>query len=235
VVTSSRVYHLSIALWPVTDNQVLDESQAVQELDDYITKCWKKWQQKQEVFGSQLPLEFRVQNVADEQEMSDKMEAFKNAAGMQLTTHLLGGTQRFANAKATFTRTSTAIFQSLTAGLEMPKVQRGAIISDRFKLKDYWLSVHCDCPALYLVFLTLNSISATEAGCERIFSKNGFIHNDLRNRLGHELMVALLRNTMNADHFDGIMNDQFIWDDNGGGYGDMADIHNMIREDANDQ
>ena len=106
VVTSSRVYHLSIALWPVTDNQVLDESQAVQELDDYITKCWKKWQQKQEVFGSQLPLEFRVQNVADEQEMSDKMEAFKNAAGMQLTTHLLGGTQRFANAKATFTRTS---------------------------------------------------------------------------------------------------------------------------------
>lgn len=76
----------------------------------------------------------------------------------------------------------------------------------------------------------------SEAGCERIFSKNGFIHNDLiRNRLGHELMVALLRNTMNAEHFDGIMNDQFLWDDNGGGYGDIADIYNMIREDANDQ
>ena len=43
------------------------------------------------------------------------------------------------------------------------------------------------------------------------------------------------RNTMNAEHFDGIVNDQFLWDDNGGGYGDIADIYNMIREDANDQ
>ena len=40
---------------------------------------------------------------------------------------------------------------------------------------------------------------------------------------------------MNAEHFDGIVNDQFLWDDNGGGYGDIADIYNMIREDANDQ
>ena len=132
-----------------------------------------------------MPLEFRVRNVNDEQEMSEKEEAFKVAAGMQLTSHRLGSTQRIASAKAAFTRTATAVFDSLTAGLEMPKVLKGTILSDRFKLKDYWLSVHCDTPALFLVFLTLHSICATEAGCERIFSKDGFIHNDLRNRMSH--------------------------------------------------
>lgn len=240
LVASSKVYHLSIALWPVTDNQVLDEGAANDELDLYITKCWRKWQQKQHIFGSQMPLEFRVRNVNDEQEMSEKEEAFKVAAGMQLTSHLLGSTQRIASAKAAFTRTATAVFDSLTAGLEMPKVLKGTILSDRFKLKDYWLSVHCDAPALFLVFLTLHSICATEAGCERIFSKDGFIHSDLRNRMSHDLVVALMRNAMNAEHFDGILNDQFIWDDvwdgNGdAGLGDLARaLADMARQEAED-
>ncbi len=238
LIASSKVYHLCIALWPVTDNQVLDEGAANDELDLYITKCWRKWQQKQDVLGSQMPLEFRVRNVNDEQEMSEKEEAFKVAAGMQLTSHLLGSTQRIASAKAAFTRTATAVFDSLTAGLEMPKVLKGTILSDRFKLKDYWLSVHCDAPALFLVFLTLHSICATEAGCERIFSKDGFIHNDLRNRMSHDLVVALMRNAMNAEHFDGILNDQFIWDDvwddNGdAGLGDLARaLADMARQEA---
>ena len=240
VVASSKVYHLSIAMWPVTDNQVLDEQAANDELDSYISKCWRKWQHKQNVFGSQMPLEFRVQNLHDEEEMREKQEAFKNAAGMQLTMHLVGGTQRIVNAKAAFTRTATAVFDSLTTGLEMPKVLKGTIVSDRFKLKDYWLSIHSDVPALYLVFLTLHSICATEAGCERIFSKDGFIHNDLRNRLSHDLVVALMRNAMNAENFDGILNDQFIWDDiwdvnDDGGVGDLARAFaDMARQDAED-
>ncbi len=187
-----------------------------------------------------MPLEFRVQNLHDEQEMSEKQEAFKNAAGQQLTMHLVGATQRIVNAKAAFTRTATVVFDSLTTGLEMPKVLKGTIASDRFKLKDYWLSVHSDVPALYLVFLALHSICATEAGCERIFSKDGFIHNELRNRLSHDLVVALMRNAMNAENFDGILNDQFIWDDIWDGNGDdvVGDLArafaDMARQDAED-
>jgi hypothetical protein len=65
------------------------------------------------------------------------------------------------NAKAAFTRTADSVFDSLTTGLEMPKV-KGKIVSDRFELKDYCLSVHRDAPALFCYF-TLHSICATEA------------------------------------------------------------------------
>ena len=94
----------------------------------------------------------------------------------------------------------------------VPKVQRGTILQDRFKLREYWMSVWSEVPALFMVFLTLNSVCATEAGCERIFSKEGFIHNDNRNRLGHDLVVALMRNAVNADDFNGILNAQHMWD-----------------------
>jgi len=200
-------------MWPVTDNQVIDQVQANVELDAYICRCWKKWQEKQHVFGAAMPLEYRVQNTEDETEMSDKREAFLQAAGIQLTAHLLADPgSRIANAKTAFTRTSSAIFESLTAELDVPKVQRGTILADRFKLREYWLSVWSEVPALFMVFLTLNSVCATEAGCERIFSKEGFIHNDNRNRLGHDLVVALMRNAVNADDFNGILNAQHMWD-----------------------
>jgi hypothetical protein len=216
LVASSKIYSLAIAMWPVTDNQVIDQVQANAELDAYICKCWKKWQEKQHVFGAAMPLEYRVQNIQDETEMSDKREAFLQAAGIQMTAHLLADPgSRIANAKTAFTRTSSAIFDSLTAELDVPKVQRGTILADRFKLREYWMSVWSEVPALFMVFLTLNSVCATEAGCERIFSKEGFIHNDNRNRLGHDLVVALMRNAVNADDFNGILNSQHMWDFDG--------------------
>jgi hypothetical protein len=58
----------------------------------------------------------------------------------------------------------------------------------------------------------------TEAGVERIFSKTGFIHNELRNRINHELVVAMTRNSMNAEGFDGFVNNGWIWD-----FADVAD------------
>lgn len=58
----------------------------------------------------------------------------------------------------------------------------------------------------------------TEAGVERIFSKTGFIHNELRNRINHELVVAMTRNSMNAEGFDGFVNNRWIWD-----FADVAD------------
>jgi len=215
LVASSKIYSLAIAMWPVTDNQVIDQVLANAELDTYICKCWKRWQEKQHVFGPAMPQEFLVQNMQDDTEMSEKRDAFQQAAGIQLTAHLLAEGDRISNAKATFTRTSNATFDSLTAGLDIAKVQRGAILQDRFKLREYWMSVWSEVPALFLVFLTLNSICATEAGCERIFSKEGFIHNDTRNRLGHNILVALMRNAVNADDFNGLLNSEDMWDFDG--------------------
>ena len=57
------------------------------------------------------------------------------------------------------------------------------------------------------------AVCATEAGCERIFSKEGFIHSTLRNRMNHRLVVAMLRNAMNGEAFDGALNGQMVLDD----------------------
>jgi len=111
-----------------------------------------------------------------------------------------------------FTSSARAIFQNLTTGLHMPVVQRGPIRQDTFRLRDYWLLVQTDLPALHMVFLCLAAVCATEAGVERIFSKTGFIHNELRNRMNHELVVAMTRNAMNAEGFDGFLNNRWIWD-----------------------
>ena len=162
LVASNKIYSLAIAMWPVTDNQVIDQVQANAELDTYICKCWKRWQEKQNAFGSAMPQEFRVQNLQDETEMSEKRDAFQQAAGIQLTAHLLAEGTRISNAKAVFTRTSNAIFDSLTAGLDLPKVQRGGILQDRFRLREYWMTVWSEVPALFMVFLTLNAVCATE-------------------------------------------------------------------------
>ena len=62
------------------------------------------------------------------------------------------------------------------------------------------------------MFLVLNSVCATEAGCERIFSKEGFIHSALRNRMNHRLVVAMLRNAINCEAFDGVLNGQMVLD-----------------------
>ena len=63
------------------------------------------------------------------------------------------------------------------------------------------------------MFLVLNSVCATEAGCERIFSKEGFIHSTLRNRMNHRLIVAMLRNAINGEAFDGVLNGHMVLDD----------------------
>jgi len=200
------------------------------ELDAYVSKCWNKWQEQREVcFGETMPMEFRVNNVHDQREMEDKKDAFITAASLQLTTHLLGSSRRIRSAKERFTSNSNAVFQSLTTGLELPIVRRGCILQDRFKLRDYWMLVHCDLPALHMVFLCLAAVCATEAGCERIFSKTGFIHGELRNRLNHALVVAMTRNSMNSEDFDGILNGRWIWDFNDA----LVDIEEVEYDEVN--
>lgn len=211
--TENGVYNLALCMWPLTDNQLASHRLGMEELDALVDNCWHIWQEKQDVFGSAMPLAFRVRNINDNVEMDEKRDAFKIAANEQLTSHMLAQSDRIRNAKARFTQTSNAIFADLSRGAGCPKPERGPVVRDRFKLPDYWLAVQCDLPALYPVFLVLNSVCATEAGCERIFSKEGFIHSTLRNRMNHRLVVAMLRNAMNGEAFDGALNGQMVLDD----------------------
>ena len=215
LVTGNGVYNLCLCLWPMTDNPFVDHAAAMEELANYVSKCWTNWQTHQGVFAEMMPQAFRVNNVNDPTEMEEKQSAFLEEASIQLTMHLTSSTASISNAKRAHTATSAAVFQCLTTGFERPAVQRGSIRQDRFKLRHYWMLVHSDLPVLHMVFNTLAAVCATEAGCERIFSKNGFVHNELRNRLSHGLVVALMRNSMNAEGFDGILNGEWIWDFDG--------------------
>jgi hypothetical protein len=210
-VLSSGVYNISLCMWPLTDNQLVDTVRGMDELENLVDKCWDMWQAKKEVFGSAIPIQYRVRNVNDHVEMQMKRDAFKNDACSQLTSHMIASSQRIVRAKSAFTQTSRAIFRQLCA-VGVPKVLRGTLQPDRFKLIDYWKTIQAEVPALFVVFLALNAICATEAGCERIFSKEGFIHHELRNRMHHNLVVAIMRIAMNDTDFDGALNDRWIFD-----------------------
>jgi hypothetical protein len=224
--SENGVYNLALCMWPLTDNQLASHEQGMDELDVLVDNCWHIWQEKQDVFGSAIPIAFRVRNMNDNVEMDEKRNAFKTAVGEQLTSHMLAQTDRIRNAKDRFTQASNAIFADLSRGAGCPKVERGPVVRDRFKLSDYWLAVQCELPALYPVFLVLNSVCATEAGCERIFSKEGFIHSALRNRMNHRLIVAILRNAINGEAFDGVLNGQMVLDDE-----DVVDVTEDERSD----
>jgi hypothetical protein len=55
---------------------------------------------------------------------------------------------------------------------------------------------------LSLIARLLLACCASEAGVERMFSKEGFIHDSYRNRLGNGLLLALVRSCMNRHALD---------------------------------
>jgi hypothetical protein len=55
---------------------------------------------------------------------------------------------------------------------------------------------------LSMIARLLLSCCASEAGVERMFSKEGFIHDSYRNRLGADILLALVRSCMNRHALD---------------------------------
>ena len=80
--------------------------------------------------------------------------------------------------------------------------KRGGLHDGRFKVDDYWTAALPILPNLFLVYKYLSSVPASEAGVERMFSKEGFIHSDLRNLMHDDIVRALLRNSMNSEFFE---------------------------------
>ena len=82
LVASNGVYNLCLCLWPVTDNPFIDHAAAMEELENFVSKCWKKWQTQQGVFAEMMPQAFRVNNVNDPTEMEEKQGDFLEAASI---------------------------------------------------------------------------------------------------------------------------------------------------------
>ncbi len=83
-------------------------------------------------------------------------------------------------------------------------VKRGPIVadseddSDSVHVHGYWAAVTGSLPSLSVIARSLLACCATEAAVERLFSKEGFIHNSYCNRLEHSIRLALVRACVNS-------------------------------------
>jgi hypothetical protein len=199
------LYHLAICLWPDTDGRFEHFITGSNELKALVNRCWKRWQQKQNSLPS-LRAQYRCADTTDDVDMEQKKEMFLSAALLEYNRHIMpdGADREIVAFKKTFKESARAIFNILANSPLIPK--RGSINDGRYKVEEYWLRASLYFPHMYVIYKYVNAISATEAGVERIFSKDGFIHSELRNRQDHDISLALLRNAMNHDAFDGVLN-----------------------------
>jgi hypothetical protein len=199
---TSGIYHLSLVLWPQPLPNALEcHMDACTELETYVTKCWPQWQAKRDVMGLLQRYWCDTQNAQD---MAAKLDAFITKAQEELTEHLvMPATPTVSRAKITFRTRSQIIAARLITGGR--GVKRGRVDagldddddSDSVHVHGYWAAVTSCVPALSLIARSLLACCATEAAVERMFSKEGFIHDSYRNRLGHDILLALVRSCMN--------------------------------------
>jgi hypothetical protein len=195
----SGVYWLSLSLWPLPLRHALDQHDAANsELDAYVTRCWKHWQEHRDVMGLQPRYHA---DVTDPRDMEAKRLLFIEKAQEDLTDHLVNPTPSVLRAKTSFQTRSQAVAARLIAGERI--VKRGPIVDDTeddsnaVHVHGYWAAVCSSLPALAVIARAMLACCATEAAVERLFSKEGFIHDSYRNRLGHDVLLPLVRSCMN--------------------------------------
>ena len=196
----SGVYNLSVCLWPDQDNRLQYFAAASEELECLVERCWPRWQSKKRVLKGLLLPQFRVSDVTDEEEMAAKKQLFLTSLATEFAAHAVDPCARLQQLKSRFKISAERILQTLSSSDMVPT--RGGLHDGRFKVDDYWAGVLPILPNLFLIYKYLSSVPASEAGVERMFSKEGFIHSDLRNLLQYDIVRALLRNSMNSEFFE---------------------------------
>ena len=200
---TSGVYYLSLVMWPKPTSYAFNHhNDACNELETFITRSWSMWQThaQRECLG--LQSKYLVGDATDGVEMQSKLDAFIEKCQEELTEHLIPSKDGIKRHQARFAEHSKAISQRLSEGDRV--VKRGRVDTDTvddtesgFPVRDYWRLVAGQVPQLALIARLLLSVCATEAGVERMFSKEGFIHDSYRNKLGHDILLALVRSCMN--------------------------------------
>ncbi len=198
---SSNVYWLSLALWPNATSHAFDHhADANSELEEFCTRCWPQWQHNR--VALRLPTAFHC-DVSNAGDSETKLNAFINAAQEELTEHLAPTRDITNRHQASFASRSAAVATRLRNGDRA--VKRGRVAADGNESDDescvhvhqYWAAVASHLPLLSFIARLLLACCASEAGVERLFSKEGFIHSSYRNSLGRDLLLALVRSCMN--------------------------------------
>jgi hypothetical protein len=127
------------------------------------------------------------------------LDDFTNTVQEELSKHLvIQDEQVIVRAQASFESRSALVATSLRQGDRV--VKRGRIQVDGdddnscAHVHQYWAAVASKLPLLAMIARILLACCASEAAVERMFSKEGFIHNSYRNRLDTDIMLALTTN-----------------------------------------
>jgi len=201
---SSGIYWLSLVLWPKATSYAFDHhGDACNELETFATRCWPQWQRNRAALHLPMAYHADPSNAVDTQ---SKLDAFINAVQEQLTWHLIPDHPLVLRHQASFELRSAAVATSLRIGDRVAK--RGRVVPDGvdddscMHVHQYWSAVSSKLPLLSMIARLLLACCASEAGVERLFSKEGFIHNSYRNRLGHGFVLSLVRACMNRHALD---------------------------------
>jgi hypothetical protein len=198
---TSGIYWLSLVLWPKPTLFAYDHhAEACQELEVFVSRCWPQWQRNRTAM--RLPDRFYCDGDACDTE--SKLTAFINAAHEELTEHLIPSEGPFSSMilrhQSSFGLRSANVQARLRTGDRT--VKRGRVVSDEVDdscvhVHQYWSAVTSSLPLLSMIARLLLACCASEAGVERMFSKEGFIHDSYRNLLKRDILLALVRSCMN--------------------------------------
>jgi hypothetical protein len=197
---TSGLYWLSLVLWPKPTSYAYDHhSDANNELEEFITRCWPQWQQNRDEL--RLPSRYHVLNASDNQA---KLDDFTNDVQEELTEHLLSTSQTITRHQTSFESRSAAVLARLRAGDRVVKRSRpDETDADPCRhVRQYWAAVTSQLPLLSMIARLLLACCGSEAAVERLFSQEGFIHDCYRNSLNEDVLLALVRSHINRKFLD---------------------------------
>lgn len=193
----SNVYMLALFMWPNAVYDTDNFQSASRELKAFVTLSWRKWQENAD--NLELPAAMRVVDISDTADVKNTLQAFLLQCARELTL-VTGNTHDIKLARDEFLNECAIAVshQTRTAGTTKRGRTPGSAAS---ALANFWLAVAPTVPHLFIIVKVLLATCATEAAVERMFSKEGFIHDKTRNRLSHEFVQALVRCCINSKSF----------------------------------
>lgn len=201
ILKRSSVYNLALFCWPKQSRETALHTSATREMKTFVTQSWPMWQKSHECV--KLPAEFRA-DPENAQEMQSTLTSFMNAV-MREMTEFLSNSNDINESRELFFAACRSHEDELSSRTAGPKRARNSGFFQRSSLKDFWASIAFVVPHLYIVVTVLLCICSSEAAVERMFSKEGFIHNKYRNKLKHEFVEALVRCCINTAAFAGTL------------------------------
>ena len=140
---------------------------------------------------------------------AEKITRMKSKSQVELYHHLVEPSIPIREARTEFSADCAKIEQAVAEGGQKPlpygkRKRRDGPEPEEGLVARYWKRMFVYLPTLSFVAAgILSKCSASEAAAERMFSKEGFVHDDLRNRLAPSLVESIVRINQNWAEYAG--------------------------------